>query len=359
MRCRGSYLSRSCAPSIGAGAASWPRPARSLMLISALLATGMVAVPQNALAGEAQGAARDQRAGAQKTFEAGTKLYDGRHFEEALAAFRASYQIVASPNSRLMVARSLRELGRNAEAYREYDAVAAEATNRGERYRSTADAANEEREEIKSKVALLTVRIKEPPPSLTVKVGQAVLEPSLVGSAVAFEPGPVVVAAEASDGSTARADVALTAGAASEVTLELVKKAEAPPPPPAVAAPPPAPPQPPVPPTSPVPLRTWAYVAGGVGVAGFVAFGVFGAMSSSKYSSLESACPGHVCPPGKQGDVDAGRTYQTVANVGLGVGIAGIAAGTALFFLGTGGGNGDAKIALDVGLGAARVRGRF
>ncbi len=125
------------------------------------------------LAGDVRSAEKDQKVGAQKTFEAGTKLYDSRHFEEALAAFRASYQIVASPNSRLMIARCLRDLGQSAAAYREYDAVAAEATERGERYRSTAEAAAEEREELKAKIALLTVRVAEPPPGLTVKVGDA------------------------------------------------------------------------------------------------------------------------------------------------------------------------------------------
>src|SRR4051812_28705663 len=88
-------------------------------------------------------AEKDQRAAAQKTFAAGSNLYDAHHYEEALAAFKASYQIVASPNSRLMVARCLRDLARNAEAYREYDAVVAEAARGGDRYKSSGEAAAE------------------------------------------------------------------------------------------------------------------------------------------------------------------------------------------------------------------------
>jgi hypothetical protein len=57
--------------------------------------------------------------------------------------------------------------------------------------------------------------------------------------------------------------------------------------------------------------------------------------------------------------VDTGRTYQTVANIGLGVGIAGLAAGTTLFFLSRGESKDDAKVAVGVGFGTASVRGRF
>jgi hypothetical protein len=323
---------------------------RSLFLGAAL---SFAAV--RASAGDVQSAERDQRAGAQKTFEAGSKLYDTRHYEDALAAFRASYQIVASPNSRLMVARCLRDLGRNVEAYREYDAVAAEASRSGERYKSTGAAATEERDELRPKVALLTVRVADAPPAFTVKVGQATLAAGEIGAAVPFDAGPLVVTAEAPDGATARAEVTLTAGAASEVELRLAKKVEAPvaaPPPPAPVAPPPAP-------SSSTPLRTWAYVAGGVGGAGLITFAIFGAMTSSKYSSLESACPDKQCPPDKQGDIDAGKTYQTVANVGLGVGLVGIAAGATLFVLSLNQPKDESAPKVGLGLGTATVSGRF
>src|SRR5436190_21382129 len=89
----------------------------------------------------AAGSGQDEKAGAQKTFEAGTKLYDAHRYKEALTALRASYQILPSPNSRLMIARCLRELGNNREAYREYEAVAAEAREKGDKYASAASAA--------------------------------------------------------------------------------------------------------------------------------------------------------------------------------------------------------------------------
>jgi hypothetical protein len=297
----------------------------------------------------------DQRAGAQKTFEAGSKLFDSRHYEEALAAFRASYQIVASPNSRLMMARCLRELGRNAEAYREYDAVTADAARGGDRYRSSGEAAAEERDELTPKIALLTVHVEGAQPGTTVKVGDVTLADAEIGVPVALEPAAVVVIAESADGASARSNVTLAAGATSEVALRPTKPVEAKPPPPSIVVAPSPVPAPPPPSTSP--LRTWSYVAGGVGAAGFVAFAVFGAMTSSRYSSLQKACPQNHCGPEQQSDIDAGKTYQTIANVGLGVGIAGLATGVTLFVLSSG--HKDEDVHLAFGFGNARVSGRF
>jgi hypothetical protein len=81
------------------------------------------------------------------------------------------------------------------------------------------------------------------------------------------------------------------------------------------------------------PLRPYAYVAGGVGVAGLALFTVFGLMDNATFSDLQSACTHNVCPPSKQAEIDSGRTQQTVANVSLVVGAVGVAAGATLFVL--------------------------
>jgi hypothetical protein len=114
--------------------------------------------------------------------------------------------------------------------------------------------------------------------------------------------------------------------------------------------------------SSGVPLRTWAYVAGGVGVAGLATFGIFGAMSNSAYNSLDSSCPNHACPPGKQSDVDAGKRDQTIANVGLVVGVVGLGAGVTLFIVSGHGKQekaGSEAMRVAVGPGSVGVDGRF
>ena len=54
---------------------------------------------------------------------------------------------------------------------------------------------------------------------------------------------------------------------------------------------------------------------------GLATFGIFGSMSSSKYSDLQDACPNNQCDLSLSGDIDDGKLYQTVANIGLGVGV--------------------------------------
>ena len=54
----------------------------------------------------------------------------------------------------------------------------------------------------------------------------------------------------------------------------------------------------------------------------------------SKLDELETDCGAQRCPPERQDDVDQGRTLQTLANVGLGVGIGGIVIGSALIIFG-------------------------
>ncbi len=81
-------------------------------------------------------------------------------------------------------------------------------------------------------------------------------------------------------------------------------------------------------------------MAAAIGVGGFALFGAEGSMSGNTYNTLNAACGGHAgCPNPVGGRANAdnlistGKSQQTLANVGLGIGIAGIAAGATLFVL--------------------------
>lgn len=277
----------------------------------------------------ADGMGKDEKAGAQKTFEAGTKLYDAHRYKEALTALRASYQILPSPNSRLMIARCLRELGKNREAYIEFMAVADEAREKGDKYASAASAATEEGEEVKQRVGFVTVKVTGAQDGVTVTMGDQQIDPGAVGAPVPTDPATLVVTAKGADGSSARAEVTVAAGESQTVELNLVPPPKDEPPP----EPPPEPPKVAVDTGGKGISRTWAYVAGGVGVAGLATFAVFGSMANSKYDDLDAACKGGPCGPGHEDDISAGKTDQLIANIGLGVGIVGIGVGTALFFM--------------------------
>jgi hypothetical protein len=117
----------------------------------------------------------------------------------------------------------------------------------------------------------------------------------------------------------------------------------------------------PPPATNRTKLRPFAYVAGGVGVVGLATFAIFGLMSNSTYSDLKSACPpaNGGCPSsaGKSGEISSGQTQQTVANIGLPVGIVGLAVGATLFVLSMPPKSSAAGTALVVGPGYIGVKG--
>lgn len=81
-----------------------------------------------------------------------------------------------------------------------------------------------------------------------------------------------------------------------------------------------APPAPP-PPPSKRPLPLWpAYVSGAVGAAGFAVLGIMGSKARSGDRDLDTCAPTKTC---LEGDVDTVRGQYALANVGLGLGIAG------------------------------------
>ena len=307
-------------------------------------------------------ASKAQLRAAQKTFEAASDLYDAGRFEEAITAFRASHDIVASPNSRLMIARALMELKRVDEAYEEYKHALEDATgaaSRDERYTKTRDAVAEELREVEGKVARVTVSVENAPEGTQVVVGDRTIEGSALERPVVVLPGEVSFAARAPSGREVRQTLNVPAGALEAVTLRFEDE-------PVVEPPPQAPPEEPVQVSAdtdePSSLRPWAYVAGGVGVAGLAAFSVFGVLNNSKFSELEDGCPDDHCTPDREGDIDDGRRFQTFANIGLIVGVVGVGASATLFVLSSGSSDSEtAKTAprVGVGPGSVVVRGRF
>jgi hypothetical protein len=312
-------------------------------------------------------ASREQLSAAQKTFAVADDLYDAKRFGEALTAYRASYDIVASPNSRLMIARCLRELGRIEEAYRELEGTVADAAQfaaKDAKYQQTGRAAQAELDALSARVSLLSLRVTNAPPGTTLSVAGRAVEIDALDRPLVLQPGNVVIVASPPEREEIRRELALQAGQSGTLDLDLAPGAPATGP--RVEQSPSAPP-----PTSEqrsaavdsetTPLRTWAWVAGGVGVAGLATFGIFGALNNSKFDELESECKDGHCPPDRGGDIDTGETYQTVANVGLAVGIVGVATGAVLFVLSSGDERraGGRDTYLSVGPGRVQVGGRF
>lgn len=274
-------------------------------------------------AGVAPSAANaEQLEAAQQLFLQGRTELDAGRPQQALELFRASYETVASPNSHLFVARCLAQLGDVAGAYREYALVIDEARQAAAldaKYAPTQTAAEAEQAELRSKLGFVTVRLQGLGPGTEVRVAGTTLTPTEVAAPVPVNPGVVEVSA-----GEATQLVMVAPGEQKEVVL--------------------TPPAPVVAPIDAEPvedtddaerarkrMRTAAYISGGVGAAGLVTFAVAGSMARSQYATLRDECAGP-CPQ-RQSEIDAGRRSQTVANVGLAIGAAGVATGVVLYFL--------------------------
>ncbi len=280
---------------------------------------------------EPSAATQAQKSDAQKRFDRGRELAQANRNADALVEFKASYEIVASPNTHFSMARTLANLGQRAEAYTEFGKTLIEAqaaAPKDKRYLQTAEACETEQRELRTKLAFLAI-VVDHGDAATVKIGERELDRRAIAGLVPVSPGPVIVTV--SNGGAEVARQALTLGAGDQKTITFDAQPKTPDVVPVVTDS--TPQEQPVVSvdTSPGGLRTAAYVAGGVGIVGLATFAIFGALEKSKYNDLQDACHGGPCPPERSDDISAGRSRQTIANVGLGVGLAGAVAGAVLF----------------------------
>ncbi len=277
-----------------------------------------------------------QRDQAQARFLKGRDLFAQGRFDAALEQFRGSHDVVASPNARLYAARCLREQKRLAAAYTELGRTAAEARAQSRddpRYARTAEAADEERRALAPKLGMLTVTVVNPEATTTLKVDGDELQRDEWADAIPAAPGSSEVTVQTPGRVPLKQSVAVQAGEAKALRFDAATAGPvtAGGEPHAAASIAPAA-EPPSADAGRARMRTASYVAGGVGLAGLVTFGVAGALSAGKFSDLKTACGGP-CPPSRQGDIDAGRQEQTIANVGLVIGLLGVATGVTLFLM--------------------------
>jgi hypothetical protein len=148
------------------------------------------------------------------------------------------------------------------------------------------------------------------------------------------EEGKAAIAAD--DANRARPVVSFDRLAAIGVTTQAVKAAAAQP------SPSPAP-TPPAPKDNANSLRTIGYIAGGVGIVGFIVFAVAGIGAKNAHDRLEETL--QACNAGLDGTRRAidcndafqpaadGKRLQTIANIGLATGLAGVGLGATLIML--------------------------
>lgn len=260
-------------------------------------------------------------------YKAGTASFNKKDFDAALEAFRNSYGVVKSPNSRLMVVRSLYELGRYQEAYEEARVLSQEAETaaaKADKYKAAVDAAAVELKAAKAKLAFVVIKPQATAPGAKVTLNGEDVAADRWGQEILVPAGPVEVVMTTEAGTVTEKGEAKVGEV---VELKLAQKE--------------APKQAPAPVQVEMSADDGGYdgpdrialalIAGSVGVVGMTNFGIFGVLSNGQYSRLEDLCNDGICDPSLETEADNGRTYQIVANVSLGIGVAGLAAGAGLF----------------------------
>lgn len=323
----------------------------------ALLVATLTLLPCVASAASAVSATDEEKQAAQKMFEAGDGLYESGRFEDAIVAFKNSHHLVASPNSRLMLARSYREAGKNKEACEEFRGTIQDAEASGGRYPEALQAAQSELKALESSLGLI---------ELDAELRDQISELSVNGKPIAVSAAPIPVVA-----GSLRIAYKLRDGTSHSTTLDLNRGEQR-----TVAAdgstlaPTPNTPKPATLTltTSEVPaagasgadpLRTAAWISAGVGVVGLSAFGVFAYLDHKTYKDLDSECRNAACPASSMDKVDTGRRHQLFANIGLGVAAVGAATATTLFVLSSGKRSDGARTAIQVSPLGVHIDGKF
>lgn len=279
-----------------------------------LLAFSLGAAP--AFAQDAKELAR-----ARAAFQQATELEQAGNWSAAVQRFREVGQVRMTPQVRFHIALCEDKLGRLVAALGGYELALADADTVGPEFRR----------EVEGNVTRLRERI----PKLVIQRGTgaqaAVIEldgvsvgDSSVGVDVPQDPGPHAVTARAPNFQPFESTVTLAEGERKVVEIVMEPAEAEAPRTRAVDRTPPPPPR---------KVNLVPYIVGGAGVATLLASGVFFALRQSTKSGLDDRCDGEVCPSSERGSVSRLKTYHYASLVTLGVGVAAVGTGAALYVL--------------------------
>jgi hypothetical protein len=331
-------------------------PMRSMALL-AVLATASPSFAQQAPGSSAN---KMESSDASARFANAQGLFKAEQFAEALPIFRDLAETTQSPNARLYVGHCLQRLGKNVDAYAAFAAVVKEINEHPEpRYVPTREAAIKQLAVLNVRLARIVVSPTDIPPAANITLDGKAIDQKDLGSSILVEPGSHRVEVSATGGAPMRREVSIDGGELKTVTFSSKKvdedlaagaptKASAPAAPSDIAA------------DDGASMRTAGLVVGGAGLAGLAVFTVTGLMLKTTVDDLEAQCPNGCSDADHLGQIDRAKALQTTANVGLGVGLVGIGAGTMLFVLGRRR-QGDNPMSVSVSNGGATISyaGRF
>lgn len=296
-------------------------------------------------------------AAAEALFREGRALRAAGKTDEACLKFKASQALEPSSGTLLNLADCHLAQGKTATAWAEFLAAARMARERG-KTRQEAEATRRAAE-LEATLSYLTLRVAEPAPGLELRRNGESIDPTVLGSRVPVDPGQHVLEASAPGHEPVRMTVQIAARSADEIVeipkLERASEAvPAPAPSPARASQPTAPPAPAPKPRPTAGPSTEAraddsgsslpWVIGGIGAALLAGGTVAGVLALNTNDDALERCPEpSVCNDAEARSLAERRdTEALLANVGVGVGLAGI--GIAAVLLWTQGSSGESAV---------------
>ncbi|HWA74461.1 MAG TPA: hypothetical protein VG937_19080 [Polyangiaceae bacterium] len=258
---------------------------------------------------------------ARALFQQATELEQAGNWSAAVQRFREVGQVRMTPQVRFHIALCEDKLGRLVAALGGYELALADANSVGPDFRA----------EVEGNVTRLRERI----PKLVIQRGAgaqaAVIEldgvsvgDSSVGVDVPQDPGPHAITARAPNFQPFESTVTLAEGERKVIEIVMEPAPEEGPPARRAELPPPPPPR---------KVNLVPYIVGGAGAATLLASGVFFALRQSTKSGLDDRCNGTTCPTSERGSVSRLKTYHYASLVTLGVGVAALGTGAALYVL--------------------------
>lgn len=267
-------------------------------------------------------------AAARELFEDGLKLEEKSDWAGALEKFRKVAAVKTTPQVRFHVALCLENLGKLVDALVEFQRAQSDASAESSA-QVVATNSGKHVADLKERIPRVIVKLPAGVDSATVTIDGANVASSLVGTAIPLDPGKHTIAVTAPKrapfsrdvdlverGKPLTVDVTLPEAKDDAVTVKTVDA-----------------PKPETPETTSGGPGALPWIFGGIGVAALAGSGVFYALRQSTISDLESVCgPDRTqCPDDKRDVADKGKTYTTVGNVLLGVGIVGVATSIVFF----------------------------
>jgi hypothetical protein len=295
---------------------------------------GLVGAPRVALAQseDDKSTARALANEGADAFEKGDFKTAADRFHRAVAIFDEAKAASVPPTLLLGLARSDGKLGRYVAATETYNRIIRQGTVAGAA-QVFVDAVADARHEIEPllpKIASVTITVTgcDNP---RVLVDDIAISAAAIGVKKPVDPGTHVVKASADGCEPGQTSFSVEEAKGAEASIALVKS-----------------PTPATPPSSDAPaaqagvggeasgapLRTYAYVAFGVGAVGLLVGGITGGLALGKHGTLNDECKDGVCRSSSaKSDLDSFHTMTSVSTVGFILGGVGVAAGAVLFFV--------------------------